>query len=564
MKKSDLKIRLNNGKYINYKVEIPETNEEYSKGLAYRKSLGKNSGMLYNYANTIYFGSYPNKIGMFTPQTEIPVDFIFADNVGTIIKITHNAKPLSKKLSECYCTGFVLEVNAGDCKKNNINIGDIIMFKDEYLKDIFQALNINNAEYSKMHTDIYCNKNDDLYMYSYKSHKWLNVDENDKSKFQEHMDIISKFIKLEKISKEEANTLAINTDKLLLEDLKKTKRKFYWAAKTLFLEYNYEKNEVKYYDYKNGWTQVYWNDFPHAFFEMKWRVLTITSDEVKEKINLIEKEYSVNKLQKENISNADIIKKLIKTEYPVSTILYKTSDVPGWNIAKIPGYKKQCIAKCIEYVNKKRWFDYKYYMQTIWACETRYNEFKAYYDNNYRDIHEYTNLIYMPSMRRYFLNNEIIPYPQKITKCTDDFNIKVIFNPDNDDLWDTDVYDFPTTDISIKIQTDTKNATIFFIAEDVLKNLKQFIRKIKTSDFAVYSNDEYTSAKILAWRNNKKIRIMVQHYGDKLKKQIDTEVPEKIFIEKFNEAISEIKEFIRLNNDIWNDKNGNAQPGVKE
>ena len=95
MKKS--KIRRADGELINYKVEIPETDEEYSTGLAYRKSLAEQNGMLYLYSGrNIFFGCYPYKIGMYTPQTEIPVDFIFCDNVGTIIKIHKNAKPLCK------------------------------------------------------------------------------------------------------------------------------------------------------------------------------------------------------------------------------------------------------------------------------------------------------------------------------------------------------------------------------------------------------------------------------------------------------------------------------------
>lgn len=74
---------------IVFSMEIPETKKEFYNGLTYRKSIPEKTGMLYYYEKETPY------ISMFTPETEIPVDFIFLDNNGKILKIS-TAKPLSK------------------------------------------------------------------------------------------------------------------------------------------------------------------------------------------------------------------------------------------------------------------------------------------------------------------------------------------------------------------------------------------------------------------------------------------------------------------------------------
>ena len=66
-------------------------------------------------------------------------------------------------------------------------------------------------------------------------------------------------------NKEKANQIAIETDKKLLEDLKQTQKRYYWAGKTLFIEFNYEINEVKFYDYNKDWVEIFWSNFYFDF-----------------------------------------------------------------------------------------------------------------------------------------------------------------------------------------------------------------------------------------------------------------------------------------------------------
>lgn len=558
MKNSKIYIQTSDKKIITYDIEIPETDDEASTGLAYRKSLDKNKGMLYEYNNSYYFFGYPQKVGMYTPQTEIPVDFIFIDNVCTIIKIVHSAKPLSKHLYECYCTGYVLELNAGECKTNNINVGDIISFCNNF-EYKFKPISIKNADYFKYYTDIFCkdNENGTEYVYTYKSHCWAVIVDNCKEDFKERLSIISKYTPLEKISEKEANTLAINTDISLLKDLKNTRKKYYQASSTLFFKYDYQTNVIQYYNYKKGWTEEYWIFFPEPFLDMKWKVLDLTSTEVKKKLDLIHKKYTKKQLSKEDVNNYKTVLSLIRTEYPVGTILYKTKDTSGWYITQIPEIKTECLKICRKNKKEKKWYDYKFYTETLYYYDKIKEESKVFEHASY--IHEHTNLVYLPSMRKYFLENEIIPFPRKAAKNTKNFVIDVIYNPWKENLWDKEIFDEPMTSIRIDFLSDEKKADCTLIAEDNIKSLRTFVRNIKSYDFAIYSNFDYSDVKLLAWKENNNIRFMVQYYLQKVKTPIDILVPEKQFYTQIESMLKEVSKLIRYNKKKWNETNNTSQ-----
>jgi len=559
MKKDIIKIRLKNGTILNYKVEIPEIEREYCTGLAGRKSLKSNTGMLYLYNNSYSFESYPGEAIMFTPQTEIPVDFIFADDVGNIIKIHHNAEPLSEEYIKCFCTGYVLEINAGECKKNNINVGDVIFFSEKDFNNAFLPMYKDNAEYFKMHNEIFCkDKTADLYTYTYKVHRWQKVDDSVIERMNERLDNLAKFIEKEPLNAEEANKIAIETDKNLLNDLNQTRKRYYWARKTLFIEFNYEVNELKYYDYQNGWTQVFWNNFYFDFIDMKWNTLLVSQKEINDKIIQIESQYTKAELKKECEYNKIAINKIIEKKYPVGTILYKKTNTQGWKIAKIAGNKKECLKICNDYKKTKKWFDFKYYTETVWGNEQNYDTFSCFEDAEY--IHEHTSLVGIPSIRKYFLDTEEIPYPSKNAKYTENFDIEVEFNPNDEELCDLNYYEEPTTEVNISFISDaSKKAVCMMIVEDNLKAIRKFLRKIKTSAFAVYSNCTYSPIKLLAWRKNDNIRLMFQYYNDNIKTPLDIEIPAKLFYKKMNSMINDLSIYAKYTKRIWLEYNDNKE-----
>ena len=104
------------------KVEIADTSTKRQIGLMYRKHLAPDAGMIF-----IFPKALPVRFWM--KNTEIPLDMIFADGKRRIIGIVANAAPYSEKLLavEGY-SKYVLEVNAGFCKRYGVKAGDYLEF----------------------------------------------------------------------------------------------------------------------------------------------------------------------------------------------------------------------------------------------------------------------------------------------------------------------------------------------------------------------------------------------------------------------------------------------------
>ena len=124
MKKQKITIITSNDRIV-FDVEKPKTKLESHKGLAGRKKIDEKHGMIYFFEN--------GGARVWTPETEFPVDFIFIDTFGDIIKIVHNAEPLSKKVYECNYGYAVLEINGGECRKLGIQEEDSVISPEFYL-----------------------------------------------------------------------------------------------------------------------------------------------------------------------------------------------------------------------------------------------------------------------------------------------------------------------------------------------------------------------------------------------------------------------------------------------
>lgn len=103
-------------------IEIADNDQETAQGLMYRTSMPENAGMLF-LMKTEQMQSFWMK------NTYIPLDMIFVNSQKEIVTIRHNTTPM--KESSYYSTKpalYVVEVNAGFCRKNNIKEGDKIEF----------------------------------------------------------------------------------------------------------------------------------------------------------------------------------------------------------------------------------------------------------------------------------------------------------------------------------------------------------------------------------------------------------------------------------------------------
>ena len=125
--KSSMEVKVNNSTII---AEIANTEMERAKGLMFRKSLAKNAGMLFIFP-------YEAEHAFWMANTKIALDIIWADQNKQIVHINHNTPPCTQtgNLSS-YCTTYkpdakakyVLEVNAGWAKANNVKTGDNLTF----------------------------------------------------------------------------------------------------------------------------------------------------------------------------------------------------------------------------------------------------------------------------------------------------------------------------------------------------------------------------------------------------------------------------------------------------
>lgn len=108
------------------KAEIAETQKERILGLSYRKKLEKNHGMIFIFEKEDYHPFWMKNMNF-------SIDIIWIDGEKKIIDITENVSPetFPKVFRPSKPAKFVLEVEAGFVKENNIKIGDKIQFRKD-------------------------------------------------------------------------------------------------------------------------------------------------------------------------------------------------------------------------------------------------------------------------------------------------------------------------------------------------------------------------------------------------------------------------------------------------
>lgn len=103
-------------------VEIAENEAERAKGLMFRSYLPDSVGMLFIFEQ-------PDNHSFWMKNTSIPLDIIYIGPDKKIISIAENAQPYSEEAIPPYgLVQYVVEVNAGFTKHNNIQSGDVISF----------------------------------------------------------------------------------------------------------------------------------------------------------------------------------------------------------------------------------------------------------------------------------------------------------------------------------------------------------------------------------------------------------------------------------------------------
>lgn len=116
--RQELLIETAGGERHGFQVELARTSSERAQGLMYRRSLDENAGMLFIYPRAQH-------ISMWMKNTFIPLDMIFIDESGKIIRIAERTIPHStQSIPSGGRAKAVLEINAGMSDRLGISEGD--------------------------------------------------------------------------------------------------------------------------------------------------------------------------------------------------------------------------------------------------------------------------------------------------------------------------------------------------------------------------------------------------------------------------------------------------------
>jgi Uncharacterized conserved protein len=116
-----LEITSKTGVHV-FAVEIADNDAERAKGLMFRKSLPEGQGMLFDFG-------HEQDVAMWMENTYIPLDMLFIQGDGRILRIAENTVPLSTRIIPSGGpVRAVLEVIGGTARKYGIAPGDRVAF----------------------------------------------------------------------------------------------------------------------------------------------------------------------------------------------------------------------------------------------------------------------------------------------------------------------------------------------------------------------------------------------------------------------------------------------------
>lgn len=109
-----------------FNVEVVSDQEELSKGLMFRDSLNKNSGMLFVFPEEDFYSFWMK-------NTLIPLDIIWINSDKEVVFIKKNVQPCLENSCESFTSNekalYVLELNSGIANEIGLEVGDNVKFK---------------------------------------------------------------------------------------------------------------------------------------------------------------------------------------------------------------------------------------------------------------------------------------------------------------------------------------------------------------------------------------------------------------------------------------------------
>jgi uncharacterized protein len=105
------------GTTLRFSVEVADTAEERAQGLMFRESMPKFAGMLFVYET-------PQPVAFWMRNTLIPLDMLFFDDAGRLVRVKSNARPLDETpIPGGDGIRYVLEINGGVAEQLGIGPG---------------------------------------------------------------------------------------------------------------------------------------------------------------------------------------------------------------------------------------------------------------------------------------------------------------------------------------------------------------------------------------------------------------------------------------------------------
>lgn len=100
-----------------FSVEVADTDETRARGLMFRETMARFSGMLFIY-------DQPDRAVFWMENTLIPLDMLFVDETGRVTHVHHEARPLDRTpIDGGADVLMVLEINGGMARRLGIDAG---------------------------------------------------------------------------------------------------------------------------------------------------------------------------------------------------------------------------------------------------------------------------------------------------------------------------------------------------------------------------------------------------------------------------------------------------------
>ena len=115
-----VEVRLASGGVARFSVDVADDADERARGLMFRETLARSSGMLFVYER-------PQHAVFWMRNTLIPLDMVFADATGTVTRVHEGAVPGDETgIDGGTNVAAVLEINGGLARRLGIAPGAVL------------------------------------------------------------------------------------------------------------------------------------------------------------------------------------------------------------------------------------------------------------------------------------------------------------------------------------------------------------------------------------------------------------------------------------------------------